>query len=152
MIRLSALMAVLTLPLSTLADGPMPLSAMPKTYRAECGSCHVPYPPALMSASGWRTIMAGAHAHFGENSVPDEPVRREIETYLTEHAATSDRRFASRTNPPRLSSTSWFRRTHGRVKTWFANALVGSASNCAACHRLAEDERYAREEVALPSP
>ena len=28
------------------------------TYRAECGSCHVPYPPQLLPAESWRALMA----------------------------------------------------------------------------------------------
>jgi len=146
---LSALSAALILPLSARA-GSQPPPAMANSYRTECGSCHVAYPPDLMSVGGWRTIMASLDAHFGENAALEEPVRREIEHYLTEHGATSEHRFGSRTDPARLTTTRWFRRTHGQVKSFFANALVGSAAHCSACHPQAEQGRYAREGVILP--
>lgn len=144
-----ALVAALILPLSARA-GSQPPPAMSNSYRTECGSCHVAYPPDLMSVGGWRTIMASLDAHFGENAVLEEPVRREIERYLTDHGAASERRFGSRTDPARLTTTRWFRRTHGQVKSFFTNALVGSAANCSACHQQAEQGRYAREDVTLP--
>jgi hypothetical protein len=42
---------------------------VPVLYRNECGSCHVLYPPNLLSdTSGWKEIMDGLHNHFGENA------------------------------------------------------------------------------------
>ena len=31
------------------------------SYRAECGSCHIAYPPALLGPDAWRTIMPARH-------------------------------------------------------------------------------------------
>ena len=28
-------------------------------WKAECGECHVAYPPKLLPASSWRTVMSG---------------------------------------------------------------------------------------------
>jgi hypothetical protein len=151
-IKLTALTVTLILPLSASAGNLTPLPS----YRTECGSCHVPYPPDLLSAGGlfsaggWREIMGGLRAHFGGNAELEEPVRQQIEQYLVEHAGSSDRRFGSRTDPTRITTTLWFRRTHGEVRSYFANSQVGSPSNCQACHPKAEYGGFAKEDVTLP--
>jgi hypothetical protein len=46
------------LPPPALADR-MPLPAnTPASYKAECGSCHLAFPPALLSANDWRRTSA----------------------------------------------------------------------------------------------
>ncbi len=139
-------------------DGLTPPKDMPSFYRDECGSCHVPYPPNLLTAGGffsgqgWRTVMNDLGTHYGEDSTLEEPVRRKIEQYLVDHAGKSDRRFGSRSDPPRLTSTLWFHRNHGEMKPYYGNGPVGSAANCQACHPRAAEWRYAKEEVVLPKP
>ncbi len=143
---LAALMAALILPLSGCAVS----LTTPPSYRTECGSCHVPYPPNLLSAGGWREIMGSLPTHFGENVRAEESVRYQIERYLANQAGSSDYRFGSQSDPPRLTNTHWFRRTHGEVKTYLANPKVGSSANCMACHPHADIEEYAIEDVVLP--
>lgn len=138
-------------------DDLTPPKEVPALYRTECGSCHELYPPNLLSdggvfseTSGWKEIMDDLHNHFGDNAELDESVRLRIRTYLVENAAGSERRFGSRTDPARVTTTLWFRRTHGRVKMHFENARVGSPANCSACHPRAGSWRYAREDIVLP--
>jgi len=138
-------------------DSLTPPKDVPSIYRTECGSCHELYPPNLLSdggvfseTSGWKEIMDDLHNHFGDNAELDESVRLRIRKYLVENAAGSERRFGSRTDPARLTTTLWFRRTHGRVKMHFENARVGSPANCSACHPRAGNWRYAREDIVLP--
>jgi hypothetical protein len=126
-------------------------------YRTECGSCHVPYPPNLLSdgglfsdTSGWKEIMDDLRNHFGENAELDENARLRIRRYLVDNAAGSGRRFGSRTNPARLTSTLWFHRTHGEVKQHFKNTRIGSPANCVVCHPQAEHWIYSKKEVRLP--
>ncbi len=144
-------------PSATKGDDLTPPKDVPSFYRTECGGCHVLYPPNLLSAggllsdtSGWREIMDGLHNHFGDNAELDEALRLQIRRYLVEHAGSSGRRFGSRTDPPRLTNTRWFLRTHGRVKSYFANALVDSPANCQACHPHAEHWRYDKKDIVLP--
>lgn len=115
--------------------------AAPAVYRQECGSCHVAFPPGMLAADHWRTLMAGLSRHFGENAEVAEPARREIEDFLVGSAG-GTRRFASRSEPPRLTTTTWFRRTHGATRPLFTDKRVGSAANCLACHPGAETGRY----------
>lgn len=149
-ITLTALAATVILPLSASADSMTPPTDAPLSYRTECGSCHVSYPANLLSARGWREIMGGLRAHFGENAELEEPVSRQIGQYLVDHAGSSDRRFGSRTEPPRLTTTPWFRRNHGGMRSYFANAYVGRSANCQACHPQAENGGYAKEYIVLP--
>jgi hypothetical protein len=138
-------------------DGLTPPKDIPSYYRAECGNCHELYPPNLLSdggmfsdTSGWKEIMDDLHDHFGDNAELDETVRLRIRRYLLDNAASSERRFGSRTDQARLTTTLWFRRTHGRVKMHFNNPRVGSPAKCSACHPHAESWRYIREDVVLP--
>jgi hypothetical protein len=137
--------------LNVAKDDLTPPKDVPVFYRTECGSCHLLYPPNLLSdTSGWKEIMDDLHNHFGENAELEEAVRLRIRRYLVDNAASSGRRFGSRTNPARLTSTLWFHRTHGEVKQYFKNTRVGSPANCAVCHPLAEHWNYDRKEIRLP--
>jgi hypothetical protein len=155
-VAIAALLSAFGAPPSTADDGLNPPINMPSSYRTECGSCHLPYPPHLLSAeggysgAGWRTIMDGLRNHFGENAELEESERRRIEQYLIDNAASSHRRFGSRTDPPRLTTTLWFRRNHGSVKSYYSDPRVSRPANCAACHPRAERWDYARESVVLP--
>lgn len=138
--------------------GLTPPNDMPAFYRTECGSCHVPYPPNLLSAGGslsgqgWLTIMGDLRNHYGEDATLEEPLRRRIEQFLVDHAAKSNRRFGGRSDPPRLTNTLWFHRNHGEAKPHFKNERVRSPANCQACHPRAEEWRYAKEELVAPKP
>jgi len=124
---------------------------MPPSYRFECGSCHVPYPAALMTQRGWSDLLQSLDNHFGENAVPEIPARREIEQYLTQHANVKEHSFGSRTEPARISTTHWFRLTHGVAKKLFKDIRVGTVANCSACHRQAEGGQFSAENVTLPN-
>jgi len=82
--------------------------------------------------------MGGLGTHFGKNVTLEELARQQAVEYLVNQAGRSRYRFGSRTNSPRLSSTLWFRRTHGELKSDFANQNVGSTANCRACHTQVE--------------
>ena len=113
---------------------------MPASYRAECAGCHVAFPPDLLPADTWRHIMDGLADHFGVDSRIETPAREEIANFLVRNAGRH--RFVRRAEPLRLTATLWFHRTHGRVKAQFGDPLVGSKTNCGACHADAEDGRY----------
>lgn len=136
--------------------GLTPPIEMPAYYRNECGTCHVPYPPHLLPSGGflfgggWRAILRDLRNHYGDDATLDEPTRDKIERYLVDNAAQSDRRFRALAEPPRVTTTLWFHRNHGRVKSRFSDPGVGSASNCQSCHPRADQWNYARTDVALP--
>lgn len=131
-----------------------------KAWRAECGSCHIAYHPALLPERSWRKLMAGLDSHFGENASLDAATSKEIETFLAANAADrSDSRrgrkvaasIPANSTPLRISETPWFERKHDelRPEVW-KRKEVGSAANCAACHKNADKGRFDENEISVP--
>lgn len=128
---------------------PIPADA-PPAFKAECGSCHLAFPPALLTAADWRKVMNGLDKHYGDNAGLDEKTRQSLEEFLSKNAG-SDRRTVGAGDPPRLTATDWFRREHREIAaaTW-KDKRVGSAANCAACHTRAEQGSFREREIVLP--
>lgn len=130
------------------------------TYKAECGSCHMVYPPGLLPARSWVKMMGGLKDHFGENATVDKETSDKIHVFLTENAAdrSSLRRsqkiaksISSDESPLRITETLYFKRQHHEVgkKIWLRKS-VGSPANCAACHSRAEQGVFSEDEVRIP--
>lgn len=101
-------------------------------WKAECGSCHVAYPPQLLAAGNWQQLMNRLDQHFGENASLDAKDNKLILGYLLRNAGSGDRYSAPTL---RISDTPWFKHEHHVIssKEW-ARADVNSRSNCSACH------------------
>lgn len=124
---------------------------LPK-YSQECAACHLAYPPGFLPAPSWQRLMAGLGKHFGTDASLDEASAREIGAWLKTHAGTYKR---VNEEPPenRITRTNWFLRKHreGEVPAGvWKRASVGSAANCAACHRQADKGRFDEHEVRIP--
>lgn len=121
--------------------------AIDSAYRAECGSCHVAYPPALLGASDWRAIMQGLERHFGTDASVGGAKRTEIAAYL--EATSAGRRIAGPTL--RITETRWFRNEHAEVSgaTW-ALPAVKRAANCEACHLQASGGDFSERSLRVP--
>jgi hypothetical protein len=116
-------------------------------YKAECGSCHVPYPPKLLPAQSWRALMTRLERHFGSDASLDAKAREEISRYL---AANAGRRDLPAGVEPRITETRWFRKEHDEVPAaLWKSAAVKGAANCAACHTRAEDGDYSERTLRL---
>jgi len=117
------------------------------SYRAECGTCHIAYPPALLGAVDWRAIMQGLDRHFGTDASIGDARRAEILTYL--EGASGDKR----TMKPslRITEATWFRKEHAEVaaSTWKLTE-VKSAANCEACHLQANVGDFSESGLRLP--
>ena len=114
----------------------LPEAAGKAVYTAECGSCHIAYPPQLLSASGWARVIEGLDKHFGVDAGIDTSTAQTIGGYLRTHAG-AERRFG--TSALRISETPWFRKEHDEVpvSAW-KSPQTKSAANCSACHTQAE--------------
>lgn len=124
-------------------------SATNPAWKAECASCHVAYPPQLMSAEAWRRTMAGLERHFGTDASVDAAAKAEIERFLIANA--SQRRGAAPGEPPRITDTPWFVREHRKVPaTAWRDAALKSRSNCAACHTRADQGDFSERSLRLP--
>ncbi len=119
-------------------------------YKAECGSCHIAYPPQLLPAPAWRRIMSGLNTHFGTDANVDARTAAEINAYLGSNAGT-DRRAASPTDTLRITESAWFRREHREVPiaAW-KHTAVKSAANCTACHTAAEQGDFRERNIRIP--
>ena len=119
-------------------------------WQAECGSCHVAFPPRLLPAASWREMMSGLDKHFGTDASLEPAVAQEIAAFLEQHA--SKRKQDPVAKPLlRISETRWFVREHDEVpqRVW-KNPLVKSPANCAACHTLAESGKYGERDIRMP--
>jgi len=119
-------------------------------WQAECGSCHIAYPPQLLPAASWQRIMSGLDRHFGTDASMEAKATEEIGAFLAANAARGKR--AQRAgNQIRITETPWFRHEHDEVSpaVW-KGPKVKSAANCAACHLGAERGDYSEHNVRMP--
>jgi hypothetical protein len=130
------------------SDRAVPPASNP-AWQAECGSCHVAYPPRLLPAASWRALMDDLARHFGTDASVDPATATTIRAFLEGNAG--------RVRSPgdeatlRITQTRWFVREHREVapRTWHS-ASVRSAANCAACHAAAEAGRFSEHDVRIP--
>ncbi|WP_211242710.1 diheme cytochrome c [Sinimarinibacterium sp. CAU 1509] len=116
------------------------------TWQAECGSCHVAYPPQLLPAASWDRIFATLGDHFGSDATLDPAVAADLLRYAQTHAGR-----AANPAPLRITETRWFRHEHDEVPmaTWQRKA-IGSPANCAACHRQADTGDFSERGIRIP--
>ncbi|WP_193771017.1 diheme cytochrome c [Candidatus Magnetaquicoccus inordinatus] len=131
-------------------------------YRAECGSCHLAYPPGLLPSRSWEKILSGLEEHFGENAELSGELRVELEDYLRKHGAdqSSYRRsqkiaasIPAQQMPLRISETAYFRHEHGEhrlVKIPGSGEKI-SVSRCEQCHPRAEQGFFDEHKLRISS-
>jgi hypothetical protein len=148
-LRATLLPTLLALAGAALADG-APRTPLPSAYRDECGSCHVPFPPALLSAGSWQRVMDGLARHYGTDASLDAATAAQIGAWLRSSAGSGRRTLA---NPPedRITRSAWFVRKHDEVpaSAWQGPA-VKSAANCSACHPRADQGAYDEHDIRIP--
>lgn len=130
-------------------------------YQAECGSCHMAYPPGLLPAVSWQKIMDGLADHFGDNAELEATTRETVTRYLLMHSADQGDYRRSRAMmrdmpvsaiPTRITELPYFRHEHDEVPSRLVsdNPQVGSFANCIACHRNAERGSFSEHEIDIP--
>lgn len=155
--HLSVLLALGALGAAARADDNnfYPLSA---SYREECGSCHVAYPPALLSAASWRAVMNGLERHFGSDASLEAAKAREIGQFLEANSARRakyDSTDAYGRPLLRITEGAWFLRKHrdghdGITAAVWRLPSVKSRANCSACHLQAEQGDYSEGDIRIP--
>jgi cytochrome c553 len=120
------------------------------TWKAECATCHIAYPPQLLPAQAWRRMMAQLDRHFGTDASVEAAAAAEIGAYLERHSA-SGKRARGVPESLRITEAAWFVREHDEVpqSTW-RHPAVKSAANCAACHTAAEQGDFRERNIRLP--
>ncbi len=117
-------------------------------YQAECGSCHMAYPPGLLSSASWSKIMTNLDDHFGENAELDSETLNTLNDFLMSNSADTDA-----TNPPlRITETAYFKRKHRELPARMVtdNPKVGNFSQCNACHAQAEKGYFDEDNIRIP--
>lgn len=119
-------------------------------FTAECGSCHLAYPPGLLPAAAWRELMSGLGKHFGTDASLEPAAAAEVGGYLERYAGSGKRAPAVPTSL-RITESGWFVREHDEVAAavWKRPA-VKSAANCAACHTDAERGGFRERNIRIP--
>lgn len=147
---MKSLIAILLIAVSSSALADSHKLAVPASpqWQTECGSCHMAYPPQLLTAENWRQMMKRLDRHFGANATLDAKENAEILAFLERYAA-RDRKYSA--NTLRISDTAWFQRKHREVSNsdW-SHAKVKSRANCTACHVTAERGDWSERSIRMP--
>jgi cytochrome b len=131
-------------------------------WRDECGSCHAVFYPALLPSRSWQRIMAEQNKHFGTDLGLDEATKKAVLNFLLANAAEKhqveaafkiDQSIAATDTPMRVTETPYWVKKHKDIATsdW-ANPLVLSKGNCAACHADADQGTYEDGAMSIPAP
>ena len=128
----------------------MPADA-PASYEAECASCHMAYPPALLSQQSWKNVMSGLSKHFGTDASVDPKSQTELTNWLVKNA-TTQQKYSETAPENRISKTSWFIRKHDEVNAdvW-KRAGIKSPANCGACHIDAANGVFSEKNIKIPA-
>jgi mono/diheme cytochrome c family protein len=101
-------------------------------WQAECGVCHMAFPPALLSRENWRLLMQGLERHFGANASLDATSRDGITSFLERNAGSSRGHSA---DSLRITETAWFVKKHKNSVGLIAKGQVKSLADCVVCHK-----------------
>ncbi len=119
-------------------------------YQQECATCHIAYPPGLLSTDSWRKIMAGLDNHFGSDASLSAKENEEITAILVDNSCDF---WGAEVSPLRITETDWFQREHNSYvippETW-KNPVVKSPANCPACHLESEHGDFSERYIRLP--
>lgn len=147
---MKSLIAILLIVVSSSALADSHKLAVPGNpqWQTECGSCHMAYPPQLLTAENWRQMMKGLDRHFGANATLDAKENTAILAFLERYAA-RDQKYSASTL--RISDTGWFQRKHREVSnSAWSHAKVKSRANCTACHVTAERGDWSEHSIRMP--
>ena len=138
---------------------PVPDGPALRTYREECGACHLAYPPGLLPARSWTRLLDGLEDHFGQNAEVDPATRAQLDALLTAYGAEANThprsrkvlRSVAQATPLRISALPYILRKHDelRAEVWTRPGVV-SRSNCGACHGGAEQWAFSEHDVRIP--
>lgn len=102
------------------------------TWRAECGSCHMAYPPQMLAATDWLLIMSQLDKHFGTDASLERVRRDEITNFLDRNGA--GRSTSAGPGLPRITDSDRFTDKHQSALRLWRKGKVKLLSDCLACH------------------
>jgi hypothetical protein len=145
--------------LAALPGRGVPPATLDPDYVAQCGSCHLAFPPSLAPATTWNAILDRMNAHFGEDTGLSPDIVAQLRPYLNANAAGHwDTLPSWRLRTPatdgslRITDTPGWRRIHRDIPaTRFTTAPVYRRSACEACHADAATGLFAPQQIAVPN-
>lgn len=122
------------------------MASLDPAYQKECGSCHLAFPPSMLSSASWQKIMNGLANHFGENAEIPAPQAKSLTDYLVNNGS------GPNSASLRITDTSAFTRKHHEVpkRVLKPQGQVTSMADCTACHTRAKDGSFRESEVKIP--
>jgi hypothetical protein len=121
-------------------------------YTQECTSCHLAFPPGLLTAASWRRVMDNLPRHYGTDASLDQALTRKLSAWLEANAgAGAGKRAREQPSEDGITRAAWFVREHDEVSaaTWKLPA-VKSPANCSACHTQAEQGDFSERHIRIP--
>jgi cytochrome b len=129
-------------------------------WRAECGSCHSAFYPALLPSRSWQQMMATQDKHFGSDLGLDAATVASILTFLVDNSADKhlteaafkiEQSVPKGSAPQRITETPYWVKKHREIAAadW-ANPLVKSKNNCTACHTDADAGTFEDGAMQIP--
>jgi cytochrome c553 len=119
-------------------------------WLAECGGCHMAFPPGLLPAASWQKMMSGLDKHFGTDASLSPADTQTINDYLVKHASN---RWTANTAPLKITDSEWFKTKHraGEINpaVWKRESIKSQA-NCMACHGGADKGDFDEDRVRIP--
>lgn len=130
------------------AEGFRSNTPYPADYKAECGSCHDPFPPGMLNRHDWGAVMGSLDKHYGTDASLDDKTAAGIRAWLEQHAG---RRANAGGTPPRFTTSRWFKREHREVPASSLQALgIKSPTQCSGCHKGAAKGNFDENEIVIP--
>lgn len=124
-------------------------------YIDECGACHYAYPPGLLPAQSWQTIMTSLDDHFEENAETDDETVAYVSEYLLANALEAGQpskwsvlaRNLPSEPPLRIVELPGFKQAHESELELIegTNFDITFFSPCEDCHRQAPAGRFDKE-------
>ena len=102
------------------------------TWRAECGSCHMAYPPQMLAAADWLLIMSQLDKHFGTDASLERARFDEITNFLDRNG--TGRSTSAGPGLPRITESDRFIDKHQSAIRLWRKGKVKLLSDCLACH------------------
>ena len=132
-----------------------------KLWRDECGSCHSVFYPALLPSRSWQKMMTEQSQHFGTDlgldvATVDAVLKFMVDNAADKHAVEAaykiDQSIPAGDTPLRVTDTPYWVRKHREIAAsdW-ANPMVKSKTNCAACHSDADAGTFEDGAMRIPT-
>jgi hypothetical protein len=102
------------------------------SWRAECGGCHMAYPPQMLASTDWLLIMSQLDKHFGTDASLEQARREEITNFLDRNGA--GRSTHDGPGLPRITGSDRFIDKHQSAIRLWRKGRVKLLSDCLACH------------------